>query len=82
MKEGQDQVLVARFMYGWCDVITLVGEKVDIYLMKDMNKDDWTFLGTEITDRHGKVHHTIRDRLACGLYPVKMIVRWVEERFS
>lgn len=60
-------------------MITLVGEKVDIYLMKDMNKDDWTFLGTEITDRHGKVHHTIQDRLGCGLYPVKMIVRSVDE---
>ena len=47
--------------------------------MKDMNKDDWTFLGTEITDRHGKVHHTIQDRLGCGLYPVKMIVRSVQK---
>lgn len=55
----------------------MVGEKVDIYIMKDMNKDDWTFLGTELTDKTGKIHHVIQDRLDCGIYPVKMIVRLV-----
>lgn len=77
IKEGQEQILVARFMYGPLDVVTLVGEKVDIYLMKDLNKDDWSFLGTELTDKNGRVYHTIKDRLDCGIYPVKMIVRFV-----
>ena len=58
-------------------MVTLVGEKVDIYLMKDMNKDDWTFLATEFTDKAGKVYHTIQEPLGCGIYPVKMIVRLV-----
>ena len=63
-------------------MVTLVGEKVDIYLMKDMNKDDWTFLGTDVTDRAGRVCHTVLERLTCGIYPVKMIVRFVFLKFK
>lgn len=34
VKEGEPQKLLARFMYGPLDMITLAGEKVDIHLMK------------------------------------------------
>ncbi|XP_046680815.1 protein retinal degeneration B isoform X3 [Homalodisca vitripennis] len=77
VKEGAAQVLMARFMYGPLDMITLAGEKVDIHIMRDSPSGEWTFLSTEMTDKTGRVTYTIPDdkALGYGLYPVKMVVR-------
>ncbi|XP_060520907.1 protein retinal degeneration B [Cylas formicarius] len=76
-REGASQILVARFMYGPLDMITLAGEKVDIHVMKDPPSGEWTLLSTEVTDKTGRVTYTIPDEksLGYGLYPFKMIVR-------
>ncbi|XP_073982579.1 retinal degeneration B isoform X1 [Rhodnius prolixus] len=77
VKEGARQVLTARFMYGPFDMITLAGEKVDIYIMNDTASTEWNFLSTEVTDKTGRIIYTIPESktLGYGLYPVKMVVR-------
>ncbi|KAL0272196.1 UNVERIFIED_CONTAM: hypothetical protein PYX00_005270 [Menopon gallinae] len=77
VKDGAPQTLVARFMYGPLDMITLTGEKVDIHIMKDHAAGEWTYLATEVTDKTGRVSHTIAPdkSLGYGVYPVKMVVR-------
>nr|CAI5848674.1 unnamed protein product [Callosobruchus analis] len=75
--DGASQILVARFMYGPLDMITLTGEKVDIHIMKDAPAGEWTHLATEVTDKTGRVQYRIPDgeSLGYGLYPIKMVVR-------
>ncbi|KAG8232019.1 hypothetical protein J437_LFUL012043 [Ladona fulva] len=77
VKEGAPQTLGARFMYGPLDMITLTGEKVDIYVMKDAPVGEWTLIATEVTDKTGRVLHSIPEEksLGFGIYPMKMIVR-------
>ncbi|KAF6206087.1 hypothetical protein GE061_017312 [Apolygus lucorum] len=77
VREGMKQTLMARFMYGPFDMITLAGEKVDIHVMIDPAIGEWTLLSTEVTDKTGRVTYTIPDNkaLSYGLYPVKMVVR-------
>lgn len=77
VKEGSDQLITARFVYGPLDVISLTGEKVDIHYMKDLNSGEWSYLSTEITDKNGRISYTIaKDKaLTFGLYPFKLIVR-------
>ncbi|CAG7784703.1 unnamed protein product, partial [Allacma fusca] len=77
VKEGQLQVLKARFMYGPLDMVSLSGEKVDIYVMKDPPAGEWTQLSTEITDKNGRIFYTIPPdkSFSYGIYPIKMIVR-------
>ncbi|CAG7825720.1 unnamed protein product [Allacma fusca] len=77
VKEGSAQVLKARFMYGPLDMVSLTGEKVDIYVMKDPPAGEWTQLATEVTDKSGRIVYTIpMDKsLSYGIYPVKMIVK-------
>ncbi|XP_071449416.1 protein retinal degeneration B [Hetaerina americana] len=77
VRDGVPQVLVARFMYGPLDMITLTGEKVDIYVMKDAPAGEWTLIATEVTDKAGRVAHTISvdKTLGYGMYPIKMVVR-------
>ncbi|XP_054289278.1 protein retinal degeneration B isoform X3 [Macrosteles quadrilineatus] len=77
VKEGAAQTLMARFMYGPLDMITLAGEKVDIHIMRDAGSGEWAYLSTEVTDKTGRVTYTIPDdkALSFGLYPVKMVVR-------
>lgn len=60
-------------MYGPLDVITLHGEKVDIYIMKD--PPEWSFLSTEITDKNGRIIYQMPEKLNYGIYSIKMIVR-------
>ncbi|VEN63713.1 unnamed protein product [Callosobruchus maculatus] len=75
--DGAPQILVARFMYGPLDMITLTGEKVDIHIMKDAPAGEWTHLATEVTDKTGRIQYRIPDEesLGYGLYPIKMVVR-------
>ncbi|XP_070205343.1 protein retinal degeneration B-like [Littorina saxatilis] len=75
--EDKDQTLVARFMYGSLDIVSLTGEKVDVNVMTQPPSGDWVHLGTATTDSHGKLVYTLTDdqRLNNGMYPVKCIVR-------
>nr|XP_030131252.3 membrane-associated phosphatidylinositol transfer protein 1 isoform X1 [Taeniopygia guttata] len=75
--EGKAQVLSGRFMYGPLDVVTLTGEKVDIYIMTQPLSGKWLFYGTEVTSGSGRVTFTIPPdkALAIGIYPVRMVVR-------
>jgi membrane-associated phosphatidylinositol transfer protein len=75
VKEGEPQKLMARFMYGPLDMITLAGEKIDIHIMKDPPAGEWTVIATEVTDKTGRVTHVIDDELSYGCYPIKMVVR-------
>jgi len=77
VRDGSPQVLKARFMYGPLDMVTLTGEKVDIYIMKDPPMGEWTQVASGITDKTGRIAYNIpTDKaLGYGIYPVKMIVR-------
>ncbi|XP_065491586.1 membrane-associated phosphatidylinositol transfer protein 1 isoform X3 [Caloenas nicobarica] len=75
--EGKPQVLSGRFMYGPLDVVTLTGEKVDIYIMMQPLSGKWLYYGTEVTSGSGRLTFTIppEKALAIGIYPVRMVVR-------
>ncbi|CAI9741236.1 protein retinal degeneration B-like isoform X1 [Octopus vulgaris] len=75
--EDVEQVLTAKFSYGPLDMISLSGEKVDIYVMTVPPSGDWDHLGHELTDNHGRLTYTIpkEKRITQGIYPIKMIVR-------
>lgn len=75
VREGAPQLLIARFMYGPLDMITLTGEKVDIHIMRDTPSGEWTQLSTEVTDKTGRITYTIPEdkSLGYGLYPIKVI---------
>ncbi|XP_059046300.1 protein retinal degeneration B [Achroia grisella] len=77
VKENTPQTFIARFMYGPLDMITLTGEKVDIYMMKDPPAGEWTLMSTAVTDKTGRVIYTLSDKqsVGCGIYPVKAVVR-------
>ncbi|XP_050079472.1 protein retinal degeneration B [Anopheles maculipalpis] len=77
VREGEPQRLVARFMYGPLDVITLAGERVDIHVMRDPPAGEWQLLSTETTDKNGRVSYIVPAEQACGygIFPVKMVVR-------
>ncbi|MCI4385876.1 hypothetical protein PGIGA_G00055710 [Pangasianodon gigas] len=75
--EEGPQTLVGRFMYGPLDMVTLTGEKVDIYLMTQPQSGRWVHFDTEVTNSNGRVSYTIPDskKLPVGVYPIKMIVK-------
>ncbi|KFB34885.1 AGAP000033-PA-like protein [Anopheles sinensis] len=77
VREGEPQRLLARFMYGPLDVITLAGERVDIHLMRDPPAGEWQLLATETTDKNGRISYVLPEERACGygIFPVKMVVR-------
>lgn len=74
MREGARQTFSARFMYGPLDMVTLTGEKVDIHVMRDVGSGEWVQIATEVTDKTGRVTHTIPEEksLEYGLYPIKV----------
>ena len=55
------------------------GEKVDIHIMSDPPGGDWQQISTEVTDKNGRITFTIppEKSLSCGMYPVKMVVRYI-----
>ncbi|XP_077675926.1 membrane-associated phosphatidylinositol transfer protein 1 [Eretmochelys imbricata] len=75
--EGRPQVLSGRFMYGPLDVVTLTGEKVDIYIMTQPLSGKWLHYGTEVTSSSGRLAFLIppEKALGIGMYPVRMVVR-------
>lgn len=77
VREGEQQKLSGRFMYGPFDMITLAGEKVDIHIMREPPAGEWFLVSTEVTDKTGRIFYTIPDdkSLSFGIYPIKMVVR-------
>ncbi|XP_054706761.1 LOW QUALITY PROTEIN: protein retinal degeneration B-like [Uloborus diversus] len=77
VKDGMSQVISARFMYGPLDMVALTGEKVDIHVMKDQRRGEWTYLATEVTDKNGRLSYSVpKDKaLGYGMFPVKLVVR-------
>uniref|UniRef100_A0A672KM57 Membrane-associated phosphatidylinositol transfer protein 3 n=1 Tax=Sinocyclocheilus grahami TaxID=75366 RepID=A0A672KM57_SINGR len=75
--EDGRQTLVGRFMYGPLDMVTLTGEKVDVYVMTQPQSGRWKHLDTEMTNSSGRVTYTIpkSKKLAVGVYPIKMVVK-------
>ncbi|XP_066467425.1 membrane-associated phosphatidylinositol transfer protein 1 isoform X1 [Tiliqua scincoides] len=75
--EGRLQVLNGRFMYGPLDVVTLTGEKVDVYIMPQPLSGKWVHYGTEVTSGSGRLSYTLPEEkmLGIGMYPVRMVVR-------
>uniref|UniRef100_A0AAY4DSE2 Membrane-associated phosphatidylinositol transfer protein 3 n=1 Tax=Denticeps clupeoides TaxID=299321 RepID=A0AAY4DSE2_9TELE len=75
-EDGQ-QMLVGRFMYGPLDMVTLTGEKVDIFLMTEPQSGRWVHFDTEVTNSSGRVSYTIpkAKKLGVGVYPVRMVVK-------
>ncbi|KAL7991973.1 hypothetical protein Chor_016229 [Crotalus horridus] len=75
--EGRPQVLSGRFMYGPLDVVTLTGEKVDIYIMPQPLSGKWVHYGTEVTSGSGRLSYTLPEEkmLGIGMYPIRMVVR-------
>ncbi|KAJ8385058.1 hypothetical protein AAFF_G00195880 [Aldrovandia affinis] len=75
--EDGPQILVGRFMYGPLDMVTLTGEKVDVYLMTQPQSGCWVHFDTDVTNSSGRVSYTIPQskRLAVGVYPTKMVVK-------
>ena len=57
--EGSPQALCGRFSYGPLDMAALTGEKVDIHIMKEPPVGDWVHVATEVTDKHGRLSHTL-----------------------
>ncbi|XP_048663697.1 membrane-associated phosphatidylinositol transfer protein 1 isoform X1 [Marmota marmota marmota] len=75
--EGRPQVLNGRFMYGPLDVVTLTGEKVDVYVMTQPLSGKWIHFGTEVTNSSGRLTFLVPSEraLGIGVYPVRMVVR-------
>lgn len=57
----------------------MASAQVDIHVMRDTRTGEWTLLGTEQTEKSGRVNFLIptEKALPCGLHPVKMVVRFV-----
>ncbi|XP_014648553.1 PREDICTED: membrane-associated phosphatidylinositol transfer protein 1 isoform X2 [Ceratotherium simum simum] len=77
VSEGRPQVLNGRFMYGPLDVVTLTGEKVDVYIMTQPLSGKWIHFGTEVTNSSGRLTFPVpaERALGIGVYPVRMVVR-------
>ncbi|XP_028826770.1 membrane-associated phosphatidylinositol transfer protein 2 isoform X2 [Denticeps clupeoides] len=75
--EDGTQVVMGRFMYGPLDMVTLTGEKVDVYIMTQPPSGEWVYFDTELTNSSGRISYFIPEskRLGIGVYPVKMVVR-------
>uniref|UniRef100_A0A671NT81 Membrane-associated phosphatidylinositol transfer protein 3-like n=2 Tax=Sinocyclocheilus anshuiensis TaxID=1608454 RepID=A0A671NT81_9TELE len=75
--EDGPQTLVGRFMYGPLDMVTLTGEKVDVFLKAQPASGRWVLFDTVVTSSSGRVSYTMPDnkRLGVGVYPIKMVVK-------
>lgn len=86
--EGREQTLSARFMYGPLDMVSLSGEKVDIYVMTQPPSGEYVLFDTAITGSGGRLSCTIPEdkKLPVGIYPVKLVVRgdhtWVDSNLA
>ncbi|KAK3742785.1 hypothetical protein QZH41_013894 [Actinostola sp. cb2023] len=86
--EGAPQVLTARFMYGPLDMVSLSGEKIDIYVMVQPPSGEYVLLDTVVTASGGRLIYSIQDekKLPVGIFPLKMVVRgdhtWVDSNLA
>ena len=51
--------------------------QVEVYLLGEGRKSPWQLLGSDLTDKHGKLTFTLPEekRLSSGLYPIKFLVK-------
>ncbi|UJR31517.1 hypothetical protein I4U23_019006 [Adineta vaga] len=75
--DAKPQTIQAKFHYGPIDMVCLVNEKINIYVMRSAPYGEWTLLDTVETDTHGRIKYTIplEKKLPLGLHPVKLVVR-------
>jgi len=73
---GAQQFITGKFAYGPVDLAALTREKVDMYIARRPQLNDWQMIGSEQTDSHGKLMFS---RFASdqepGVYSIKMVVR-------
>lgn len=76
IKEGLEQIIIGRFMYGPLDFLALTGEKIDIHMLCPRT-GEWSYLDTQLTDKTGRIQYSIpkEKSLPSGLYQFKMVVR-------
>lgn len=76
VKEGVEQTISGRFMYGPFDMVALTGEKVDIH-MRCSRTGEWQYMDTRTTEKSGRLTYSIAKEksLPCGLYQFKLVVR-------
>ncbi|XP_062523051.1 membrane-associated phosphatidylinositol transfer protein 2-like isoform X2 [Corticium candelabrum] len=74
--ESQPQIVSARFSYGLLDLVSLIDETIDVFVLSP-SVDDWAHVGSSNTDKKGRFQFTVpQDRqLPCGIHEVKMLVR-------
>ena len=48
--------------------------QVDIYISKRPQLSDWTFLASEVTDKHGRVLHPLQTNQP-GVHSIRMVIR-------
>jgi hypothetical protein len=50
----------------------------------NQSSGDWVYLGTSVTDKHGRLQFTIPQdkQLPQGMHPVKVVVRFVKNYLS
>lgn len=60
-------------------VTSLPGLQVDVHIMTQPPSGEWLYLDTLVTNSSGRVSYTIPEthRLGVGVYPIKMVVRYV-----
>ena len=60
-------------------VTSLPGPQVDVHIMMQPPSGEWLYLDTLVTNSSGRVSYTIPEthRLGVGVYPIKMVVRYV-----
>lgn len=86
--EDQEQTLIARFMYGPLDMVSLSGEKVDVYVMTQPPSGEYVLFDTAVTGSGGKFSFSIPEdkKLPVGIYPFKLVVRgdhtWVDSNLA
>ncbi|XP_051865884.1 membrane-associated phosphatidylinositol transfer protein 1-like isoform X2 [Pristis pectinata] len=74
---GVPPLLVGRFAYGPLDVVTLTGEKVDVYIQTPPPLGKWVHCGTETTNNSGRIALPLPQDMcqSLGVHPVRMFVR-------
>jgi hypothetical protein len=74
--ESCPQAVSARFAYGPLDLVSLIGEAVDVYVLSP-GSSTWAYMGTSNTDKKGRLQFELpQDRqLTYGIHEVRMLVR-------
>lgn len=58
-------------------LFSLFPTQVEVYLLGQGPKSTWQSIGSDLTDKHGKLTFTLPEekRLPIGLYPLKFLVK-------